>query len=74
VATESKPQFVDFRSVVLVDMLGREVRRLADGDSDDAVSFSEMLPDVDGAWLADGQGNRYTSEIRMIAVDRDVRR
>jgi len=63
---EDKPQFVDFTSVVLVDLLGREIRRLT---SDGCVSLSEMLPDIGETWLADEDGNRYTSEIRMVTVD-----
>ena len=28
-----------------------------------------MLPAPDQAWLTDAQGQRYTSELRMVAVD-----
>jgi hypothetical protein len=64
--TEDKPQFVDFTSVVLVDMLGREIRRLT---GEGCLTLSEMLPDISETWLADKDGNRYTSEIRMVTVD-----
>jgi hypothetical protein len=28
-----------------------------------------MLPTPDQAWLTDAQGQRYTAEVRMVAVD-----
>jgi hypothetical protein len=28
-----------------------------------------MLPDPDHAWLPDAEGRRYTSELRLVAVD-----
>jgi hypothetical protein len=28
-----------------------------------------MLPDPEHLWLTDAQGNRYTSELRLTAVD-----
>jgi hypothetical protein len=33
------------------------------------VRFSEMLPGPEHLWLTDAQGNRYTSELRLTAVD-----
>lgn len=74
VATESKPQYVDFRSVVLVDLLGRGIRRLAGDGGTGAVSLSEMLPDLDETWLVDDHGHSYTAEIRVVAVDETARR
>ena len=29
----------------------------------------EMLPAPDQAWLTDARGQRYTAELRMVAVD-----
>jgi hypothetical protein len=40
--------------------------------ADDAVpvvQVSEMLPGLDQLWLSDHEGNRYTSECRVVAVD-----
>jgi hypothetical protein len=68
-ATEDKPQFVDFTSVVLVDLLARGLRRLDAAGERAAVTFTEMLPDVDQAWLLDNAGAHYTSEFRLVAVD-----
>jgi len=31
-----------------------------------------MLPAPDQAWLTDAQGLRYTSELRMVAVDQKM--
>jgi hypothetical protein len=74
VATETKPRFIDFRSVVLVDLLGREVRRSASDAGGGSVSFSEMLPDLDETWLVDDHGRHYTSEVRIVAVDECAQR
>jgi hypothetical protein len=33
------------------------------------VAFTEMLPGPDELWLADAQGRRYTSELRVVVLD-----
>jgi hypothetical protein len=33
------------------------------------VTVAEMLPAPDQAWLTDAQGQRYTTELRVVAVD-----
>jgi hypothetical protein len=63
---ERKPLAVDFRSLPLVNSLAKLVRGAAAAGG--ALSVSEMLPDVDRLWLADGRGDRYTCELRMVAV------
>lgn len=75
VATEDKPAFVDFRSPAFVHLLARCVRTSAreaqeQQESTSAIGFSEMLPDIDHCWLRDRQDRRYTSELRMVFVDR----
>jgi len=65
VAEQPKPIYVDFDSRALVTILSRQIRGLESG----AVRFSEMLPDSDHAWLTDREGRRYTSELRLSAVD-----
>lgn len=60
---ELKPMFVDFDSPVLIDAFCNLVRRATE------VSISEMVPDLDEAWLEDGSGRRYVSELRMVALD-----
>jgi Lantibiotic dehydratase, N terminus len=70
-ATEEKPVYVDFASPVYVNVLAKMVRR-ANADerlSDKTISVVEMLPAHDDLWLADHEGNRYTSEFRFTLVD-----
>jgi hypothetical protein len=33
------------------------------------IRFTEMLPTPDEAWLSDADGNRYVSELRLVALD-----
>ena len=63
IPTETKPIYVDFKAPPLVDNL----RHMLKG----APSFTvqEMFPAADGLWLRDGDGKRYVSELRMLAVD-----
>jgi hypothetical protein len=65
---ERKPIGVDFRSLALVNMLAKEVRRTAEQG---ALTFtvSEMLPDLGEMWLPDRAGRKYASEFRLVAVD-----
>nr|ASV46747.1 hypothetical protein [uncultured bacterium] len=68
VPVEEKPSVADFTSLVLVNALAKAVRRTA-GTNGGTVTLSEMLPGPHTAWLHDAEGNRYTSELRMVAVD-----
>jgi lantibiotic biosynthesis dehydratase-like protein len=63
VPAELKPIYVDLTSPISTDMLTRFAR------SAPHVTLSEMLPGPEGLWLRDGEGRKYTSELRMIAVD-----
>jgi hypothetical protein len=67
VPVEVKPFYADFDSPVYVEMLARAVRRTAEAKG--RVSLTEMLPGAGGAWLEDAEGRRYTSELRIVAVD-----
>jgi Lantibiotic dehydratase, N terminus len=72
VTGEVKPFFVDFDSVSLVNILAKSLRRLQGrppGSQDTSVQFSEMLPSAESLWLTDSGGGRYTSELRVVAVD-----
>ncbi len=73
--TERKPCFLDLASPLSVDLFVREIRRLMNTDvvPDARITVSEMLPSPEQVWLADSKGNRYTSEIRIAAVDRKDR-
>jgi Lantibiotic dehydratase, N terminus len=72
VTGEVKPFFVDFDSVISVNILAKSLRRLQErppGSPDVFVQFSEMLPSAESLWLTDSGGGRYTSELRITAVD-----
>jgi hypothetical protein len=67
---ERKPYYVDFESPVYVDMFARAVRNTAEGDAGgQPIDVSEMLPGPDQHWLCDAEGNAYTGELRIIALD-----
>ena len=63
---EPKPFYVDQAAPQLVANLARAWRQLP---ADAELEIQEMLPGPEQLWLADGQGERYTSELRLIAVD-----
>ena len=65
VPEEPKPCFLDLDSPILVEIFAKQVRKAL------SVMVSEMLPAIDELWLADADGNRYTSELRTTAVDRE---
>jgi len=64
---EIKPFYTDFLSPIYVEILAKMVRRTA--ESSGHVTLSEMLPRADQLWLPDNEGHRYTSELRIVAVD-----
>lgn len=66
---EGKPFYVDLESPVLVEGLAKAIRRTEVVMEEARVLFSEMLPGHDQLWLPDARGNRYTCELRMVAVD-----
>ncbi len=74
---EVKPFFVDFDSILAVNLLAKSVRRMqaeapklpASAEPQDRVQISEVLPALDQLWLADSADDRYTSELRIVAVD-----
>ena len=66
-----KPVYVDFTSPIYVNALAKMVRR-TNADQrlpDKTITVVEMLPAHDDLWLADHDGNRYTSEFRCTWVD-----
>jgi hypothetical protein len=66
---ELKPIYIDFDSPVLTRILCRQLRRAAADFPGQPARFTEMLPGPDDCWLADQTGQRYTSELRLVAVD-----
>ena len=70
VPVEVKPFYVDFSSPIYVDILAKMIRRTVEHNSANAsISFSEMLPDAAHSWLPDAEGQHYTSELRIVALD-----
>jgi hypothetical protein len=70
VPVETKPAYLDFESPILTSIFARFVRRTQETAMKDArVDVSEMLPTADQLWLQDKHGHRYTSELRLVAVD-----
>ena len=68
---ELKPIYVDFSSPIYVNVLAKLVRRTnaAERLPDKTITVVEMLPSHEDLWLADHEGNRYTSELRCTWVD-----
>ncbi len=67
--TEPRPMFVDLENPVYVAILAKAVRRLVRAGAAGAVTVTEMLPAPDQTWLVDDRGERYTAELRFVAVD-----
>ena len=68
VPIELKPTAADFRSIVLLNLFAKHIRQThAAGHSEFTVT--EMLPDLGQLWLTDREGQRYSSELRLIAYD-----
>lgn len=69
-AAEPKPSYVDLLAPLHLYHLDAAARRILRERSDAAyVDLSEMLPAPDQLWLTDPDGRRYTSELRVVAVD-----
>jgi hypothetical protein len=70
VPVETKPVHVDFDSPTFVHLLTKIIRRQAqEGTEGATIAFSEMLPAFEQLWLPDAEDNRYTSELRIVALD-----
>jgi Lantibiotic dehydratase, N terminus len=70
---ERKPVYADLTSLASIDLISRSLRRARrQAGADATVTVVEMLPAPDQAWLTDAQGLRYTSELRMVAVDQKM--
>jgi hypothetical protein len=70
VPTEQKPIYVDLDSPIYLALLAKAIRKTKELHGPEAVIIlSEMLPDLDQAWVTDAAGQHYTSELRMVSVD-----
>lgn len=66
----AKPWFLDFHSLLLVDLFTEQVQQVTRENPDNpTLKIAEMLPDPSQCWLADAAGDRYTSELRMAVRD-----
>ena len=63
VPSEPKPVHTDLQSPASVDLLARLLKRA------EVTHLSEMLPCPEQTWLVDGQGRKYTCELRLCAID-----
>jgi len=66
---ERKPMYLDTDSPVLARILCRHARHAAAESPQHRIRFTEMLPTPDQTWLSDADGNRYVSELRLVALD-----
>ena len=66
---ERKPMYLDTNSPVLARILCRHARHAAAESSQHRIRFTEMLPTPEQTWLSDADGNRYVSELRLVALD-----
>jgi hypothetical protein len=67
---EGKPIYADLTSLASIDLISRALRRARrTAGADATVTVTEMLPAPDQTWLTDTQGQRYTTEVRVVAVD-----
>ncbi len=70
VPVEDPPMAADFRSLPLVNLLAKGVRRSRDAGLT-SFTVTEMLPGTDQLWLTDSAGERYTCELRFVATSAD---
>jgi len=68
-AKEPKPIFLDLESQKCAELLAHLLKQAAGGNSPGPVTISEMLPEPERCWLQDASGDRFTSEVRLLAVD-----
>ncbi|MCZ7474835.1 lantibiotic dehydratase [Micromonospora sp. WMMC273] len=70
VDTELKPSYVDLTSGVYTRLLCTLLRGAhAKGGDEVGLTVTELLPGPDDAWLTDGTGRAYASELRLQIVD-----
>ncbi|RJL21437.1 thioesterase domain-containing protein [Bailinhaonella thermotolerans] len=66
-STEIKPTYVDLGSPLYASLLCAMLRRA--GDESARLVITELLPGPGQAWLADAEGRRYFTELRLHATD-----
>jgi hypothetical protein len=69
-SAEPKPFYVDFASPILVNFFTKTVgQTLREESGDHTITVTEMIPTPDQLWLPDAEGQLYTAELRMVAID-----
>jgi hypothetical protein len=68
-ALEVKPCYLDLDSPLLINIFAKQIRRSAAADPHSRIAVSEMLPTPQQVWLPDREGNLYTCELRLVAID-----
>jgi len=66
---ETKPFYADFESPALIETFAKAIRAAVAKNPEGNINVSEMLPGHEEIWLPDAQGNRYTCELRTVAID-----
>lgn len=67
---EKKPIYLDFDSPLYGRIFTRLVRQVQVAALPDAyLTLTEMLPTHEQVWLPDADGERYTSEMRLVVLD-----
>jgi hypothetical protein len=69
---EIKPCFLDFSSPALVDCFSKNVRAGIRSAPGSPTTVVEMFPDLDQVWLPGPDGERYTSEFRLVCLNERV--
>lgn len=70
VPSEQKPCFLDFASPLSINTFAKMIRHNQEiGSPAGSIVLSEMLPAVEQSWLVDAEGQHYTSELRIVALD-----
>ena len=59
---ERKPCYLDFDSSLYVRIFVKLMKQVPD---DHQIRLTEMMPTVNGTWLPDAAGERYTCEFRL---------
>lgn len=65
---ERKPMYLDTESPILAGILCRQARKAAADAENGRIRFTEMLPTPEQCWVTDDDGERYVSELRLVAV------
>jgi hypothetical protein len=65
---ERKPMYLDTESPILAGILCRQARKAAASAEHAHIRFTEMLPTPEQCWVRDADGERYVSELRLVAI------